>query len=68
MNNEFTDINILIERRKKWFEKNLSQTINSDFLSNALDTWSDEDWVDYIIKTDSDIYEFSEDKKQFKLK
>lgn len=68
MNNEFADIKILVSRRKKWFEENLSFSINSDFLSRALSSWTDEDWIDYIIKTDSDIYEFSEDKTQFRLK
>lgn len=68
MDNKIADIKILIDARKEWFTKNLEVVINKDFLLEALNTWTEEDWVDYIIKTDSDIYEFSEDKKTFKLK
>lgn len=68
MDNKIADIKILIDARKEWFTKNLEVVINKDFLLEALNTWTEEDWIDYIIKTDSDIYEFSEDKKTFKLK
>ena len=68
MDNKIADIKILIDARKEWFTKNLEVVINKDFLLEALNTWTEEDWIDYIIKTDSDIYEFSKDKKTFKLK
>lgn len=70
----------LIKARKKRFEFYIqeekmfqetdgakgSHCTNAEDLQHMLDTWSDEEWIQYVVKTDSDIYIFDLNNMTYK--